>query len=99
MDAQAEAAEEGRSRQVLSGQLTATATGEPRRADGTESCRPPSEAICPKTRQEEWEGGPTITTGWPTPGPTGPLHVRGLEAHWGDQESRQTPPGPFKDRV
>ena len=31
--------------------------------------------------------------------PPSPLHVRGLEAHWGGQEGRQTPPDPFKDRV
>ena len=98
-DTRAEAAEEGRSRQVLSGQLTAAASGEPRRADGTESRRPPSKTICPKTRQEKWERGPTIAPGQPTLGPTGPLRARGLETHWGGQEGRQMPPGPFKDRV
>lgn len=39
------------------------ASEELRRADGTVWRRPPSKAICPKTRWEEQELGPTITTG------------------------------------
>ena len=70
-------AAEGCSRQVLSGELTTAASEELRRADGTVRRRPPSKAICPKTRWEEWELGPTTTTGQPTLGPHQELSMQG----------------------
>lgn len=62
---------------MLSGELTTAASEELRRADGTVRRRPPSEAICPKTRWEEWELGPTTTTGQPTLGPHQELSMQG----------------------